>query len=234
MVFDTVSFNIVEVLKISPSANVFVLGNLSLYHKDLLIYTGRTDRPGELCYNFSISNDLTQMFNFPTLACCNIFLIYFFFITEGFDIASYANGNTPYVSANNMNGAVKSLEENSTKLFKWFSDNLLESNVNKCHLLVSTNNTINIRVENFVIKNSDCEKFLGVKFDSKLTFNSQISDLCKKARKNVHSLTRATLYMNISKRSIIMNTFLKSQWSYWCLVWMCHSRANHSKINRLH
>ena len=28
--------------------------------------TGGTDRPGELCYNFSISNDLTQMVNFPT------------------------------------------------------------------------------------------------------------------------------------------------------------------------
>ena len=26
----------------------------------------RTDRPGELCYNFSISNDLTQILNFPT------------------------------------------------------------------------------------------------------------------------------------------------------------------------
>ena len=25
-----------------------------------------TDRPGELCYNFSISNDLTQIVNFPT------------------------------------------------------------------------------------------------------------------------------------------------------------------------
>ena len=28
--------------------------------------SGETDRPGELCYNFSISNDLTQMFNFLT------------------------------------------------------------------------------------------------------------------------------------------------------------------------
>ena len=32
-----------------------------------------------------------------------------------------------------------------------------------------------------------------------------------------------------------MNAFLKkSQLSYCPLVWMCHSRANHSKINRLH
>ena len=66
----------------------------------------------------------------------------FFFTTEGFDIASYANGNTSYVSANNMDGAVKSLEENSTKLFKWFSDNLLESNVIKCHVLAQTTPSI--------------------------------------------------------------------------------------------
>ena len=29
-------------------------------------YSSGTDRPGELCYIFSISNDLTQMVNFPT------------------------------------------------------------------------------------------------------------------------------------------------------------------------
>ena len=33
---------------------------------DWLTYSGGTDRPGELCYNFSVSNDLTQMVNFPT------------------------------------------------------------------------------------------------------------------------------------------------------------------------
>ena len=31
-----------------------------------------------------------------------------------------------------------------------------------------------------------------------------------------------------------MNAFFKSQLSYCLLVWMCHSRANSSKINRLH
>ena len=29
-------------------------------------YSGGTDRPGQVCYNFSISNDLTQIVNFPT------------------------------------------------------------------------------------------------------------------------------------------------------------------------
>ena len=66
MVFDSISANIDEVLSIIPSANVFVFGDFNVHHKDWLTYSSRTDRPGELCYNFSISNDLTQMLDFPT------------------------------------------------------------------------------------------------------------------------------------------------------------------------
>ena len=47
-VFDSVSSNIDEVLSITPSANVFVLGDFNVRHKDWLIYSGGTDRPGEL------------------------------------------------------------------------------------------------------------------------------------------------------------------------------------------
>ena len=65
-VFDSISSNIDEVQSINPSANVFVFGNFNIHHKDWLIYSGGTDRPGELCFNFSISNYLTQMVNFPT------------------------------------------------------------------------------------------------------------------------------------------------------------------------
>ena len=65
-VFESISSNIDGVLSINPSANVFVFGDFNVHHKDWLTYSGGTDRPGELCYNFSISNDLTQMVNFPT------------------------------------------------------------------------------------------------------------------------------------------------------------------------
>ena len=42
------------------------LGTLKSIIKDCLSYSGGTDRPGELCYNFSIVNDVTQIVNFPT------------------------------------------------------------------------------------------------------------------------------------------------------------------------
>ena len=66
MVFDSFPSNIDEVLSINSSANVFVFGDFLVHHKDWLTYSGGNDRSGELCYNFSISNDLTQMVNFPT------------------------------------------------------------------------------------------------------------------------------------------------------------------------
>ena len=65
-VFDSISSNIDEVLSINPSVNVFVFGDFNVHRKDWLTYSDGTDRPGELCYNFSISNDLTQIVNFPT------------------------------------------------------------------------------------------------------------------------------------------------------------------------
>ena len=66
-IFDSISSNIDEVLSINPPANVFVFGDFNVHHKDWLTYSGGTVRLGELCYNFSISNDLTEIVNFPLL-----------------------------------------------------------------------------------------------------------------------------------------------------------------------
>ena len=64
-VFNSISSNIDDVLLINPSANVFVSGDFNVHHKDWLTYSGGTDRLVN-SYNFSISNDLNQMVNFPT------------------------------------------------------------------------------------------------------------------------------------------------------------------------
>ena len=87
-VFDSVSSNIDEVLSVNPSANVFVFGDFNVHHKDWQTYSGGTDRPGELCYNFSISNDLISNLKRPfplesltvTLTVL-LFWIYLFLLT---------------------------------------------------------------------------------------------------------------------------------------------------------
>ena len=57
----------------------------------------------------------------------------------------------------------------------------MKSNADKCHLLISTSNRVNKRIDNFDISNRKCEKLLGVKFDHKLTFDGHISALYKNA-----------------------------------------------------
>ena len=101
-------------------------------------------------------------------------------------------------------------------------------------MLVSTNNTVKIKIGNFDITNSKSEKLLGVKFDHKLSFDDHISKLSEKASRKIYALSRVAPYITISKRRVLMNAFFKSQFSYCPIVWMCHSRANNGKINRLH
>ena len=57
----------------------------------------------------------------------------------------------------------------------------MKENTNKCHLIFSTNDPIEIRVEESLIENSTWEKMLGVKIDNKLNFDTHVKGLCKKA-----------------------------------------------------
>ena len=59
LVFYSISSNIDDILSINPSA-VFIFRDFHVHHKDWLTYAGGTDRHGELCCNFSISNDLLR------------------------------------------------------------------------------------------------------------------------------------------------------------------------------
>ena len=61
----------------------------------------------------------------------NIFLADLLFILNDVDIASYADDNTPYVIADDINGVITSLEKASKVLFEWFENNLLKSNTDK-------------------------------------------------------------------------------------------------------
>ena len=47
-----------------PLANLFVFQDFNFHHKDLLTYSGGTDRFSVLWYNFSISNKFPQNVNF--------------------------------------------------------------------------------------------------------------------------------------------------------------------------
>ena len=137
----------------------------------------------------------------------NIFLSDLFLIVQNTDFASYADDNTIYNAGDNIEEVILSLRESSKKLFKWFSDNQMKSNGDKCHLIVSTNDTAEIQIGEYLIKSGTNEKLLGVNIDSKLTFDSHVSHLCNKANKKLRALAGITPYMTLEKKKLVMNSF---------------------------
>ena len=81
-VFDSVSTNIDKVLSVHSYTKIFACGDFSVHHEDWLTYSGVTDRPGELCCNFSVSHDLTQgLYPGPWLSDSHTWLWYLQFST---------------------------------------------------------------------------------------------------------------------------------------------------------
>ena len=54
----------------------------------------------------------------------------------------------------------------------------------------------------FEIKNTNCEKLLEIKVDTRLNFNEHLDGIIKKARRKINALSRITPIMNITKSSI--------------------------------
>ena len=60
-----------------------------------------------------------------------------FFMIDNIDIASYADDNTPYSVGKSQCDLKTKLQKALVKLFKWFYENGLKSNQDKCHFPLS-------------------------------------------------------------------------------------------------
>ena len=66
---------------------------------------------------------------------------------------------------------------------------------------------MSIIIENQQMYNSTCKKLLGVLFDSKLAFQSNIDNICKKVTHILNAISRITPYMDFNKRKLVANAF---------------------------
>ena len=109
-------------------------------------------------------------------------------------------------------------------------------NSGKYQFMCLGQNTVNetFVYDNIEMKNSKEEKILGVIIDNKLRFKSHVKNLCKKASQKIWALSRLINYLNDSKKKMIFNALIKSQFSYCPLVWMFCSRQTNNMINKIH
>ena len=104
----------------------------------------------------------------------------FLFVVNDIDIANNADDSAPFIAENNIDNIIAALEQVSDALFSWIKNNSLKSHIDTGQVLVSTKKPVGIKIEDYTIDNSMCEKLLGVKIDVNIKFNNHIHDLFKK------------------------------------------------------
>ena len=152
----------------------------------------------------------------------SIYICDVFFDIIECDIASYADYNTPYNFDFNLENIISNLEKFTNPLLNWFRKNHIKANADKCHLLISSDESCTAKIEDFSIRNSTDEKLIGVKFDSNFSFENQITSLCKKASRKLHTLARISHYLDLIKRKNVIKAIFTSQVSYCSLIRMFH------------
>ena len=67
------------------------------------------------------------------------------------DFSSFANDDAPYVWGDSIDTVIKSLEDDNISLLKWFLDNQMKANSNKCSIITSKQSCLNLKIRNINI-----------------------------------------------------------------------------------
>ena len=94
------------------------------------------------------------------------------------------------------------MKQDFSKLFKWFYENFMIFNPDKCLFLTLgfQDAQPNFSYDNITIKNLSEEKILSITIDNKLTFKSHLKNIWKKANRKLNALVRITKLTSLFQR----------------------------------
>ena len=95
------------------------------------------------------------------------------------------------------------------------------------------NNLCDFSRDDIINKNSLSEKMLGLTTDNNLDFSDHISNICKTANQKLNGLFRISANMNSNKCTLLINSFIKSHFSYCPLIWVFCNHKSMKKVNKI-
>ena len=156
-----------------------------------------------------------------------------FFITTF--LSNYADDNSLYNTGKDLE-LVKSVLVNDFRAVKeWFYENFMILNLNKCRYMCIGKNTDSdiFKFENVCLESSKEEVILGITIDNKLTFDSHIKSICRKAGQKLSALSRISPYLETDKKELLFISMVKSQFNYCPILWMFCSRNANNLIYKM-
>ena len=171
----------------------------------------------------------------------NVFINYIFLFLRYNNICNNANDTTIFACNPVLEIIVRQLESYGTVVAKWFSDNYLKPNDDKCHLMIFRDNCsrATVTIGNSSIDESDYGKLLGVTFDKKLSFKPRPNALDFSLYNARHSCIvkfrerLATLSSEVERVLLCRVKFDQSQIVERCRV-LSRAFGNPTRLSRAH
>ena len=166
----------------------------------------------------------------------NIFLNDIFYFINNGNLCNYTDDNTLYSIGKSLNMVKENLKINFLIMQKLFYENHMVLNPGKYHYLVLANRSDSdkINLNGTKLASSSYEKLLGILIDRDLSFDKHIKSLCRKAGQELNALARISNCLTHDQKRLLLNSIIKSQFSYCPLIWIFCSSSLNNLINRIH
>ena len=121
----------------------------------------------------------------------------------------FADDTSTYFSAKDLNEIEKVYNEELQKVSNWLKTNKLSLNVSKSNMVLfrpncKVNRKIKVKINNELIIEKDCTKYLGVYIDKNLSWKSHISNVKTKIDRGIGILSKLKIF---APRSIIQSAY---------------------------
>ena len=150
-------------------------------------------------------------------------------------VYNYADDNTLSFSHTDLNVIKAQLEHASEIAITWFSKNYMKANPSKFQAICFSkdDNSFDLDICDFSIKTEKCVKLLGIELDNKLSFTQHVTNVCKKAARQVNALYRISKNLNYDTKMKIYDSFIMSNFIYCSAAYNNFNITNDRKIEKI-
>ena len=158
-----------------------------------------------------------------------------YLMSESCEIYNYADDSTICVHGKSMSDIATNIETASKIMFNWFYENNLKPNPDKCQFILFSNDVLHttVTIDNTVLHSLESVKLLGVHIDRELNFNCHVSELCRRAGRQLSALGRLTNVLNERDKMVLFECFILSHFYYCPVVWQSCSLTDMKKIEHI-
>ena len=116
----------------------------------------------------------------------------------------------------------------------WCRNNQMEANPSKFQVLISEEKeATTIQIDNCSINSEPHVKLLGVYLDNQLNFHQHITELTKKAGRQLNCLKRVAYPLSEDIRLLLYKSFVLSNFDYCRIVWHHCGIGNCKKLEKI-